>query len=193
MIDLEPAARRMASLLASVSDRQLDLATPCPATSVGDLVDHVSTLTTGFTAVARKETSGGGGPGPPAPSAANLDEGWRERIARDLETLAQAWRDGSAWEGMTAAAGIDLPGAVAGLVALDELIVHGWDIAVSVGSRYEPSPAEIEAAMSFVESFDAPRDGNLFGPVVRVPDDAAPFERLLGMTGRDPGWQPPSD
>jgi uncharacterized protein (TIGR03086 family) len=192
MIDLEPATRRMAGLLASVSDRQLDLPTPCPATSVGDLVDHVGTLTTGFTAVARKETSGGGGP-PPAPTAANLDEGWRERIARDLETLAQAWRDGSAWEGMTAAAGVDLPGAVAGLVALDELIVHGWDIAVSLGRPYEPSPAEIEAAASFVESFDAPRDGNLFGPVVRVPDDASPFERLLGLTGRDPGWQPPSD
>lgn len=180
----------MASLLASVSDRELDLPTPCPASRVGDLVDHVATLTTGFTAVARKETSGGGRG--PAPSMGNLEGGWREHIARDLDALAQAWRDDSAWEGMTVAAGIDLPGAVAGLVALDELVVHGWDIAVSIGTRYEPTDPEVEAALSFVESFDAPRDGNLFGPVVPVPDDAARFTRLLGLAGRDPGWQPPT-
>lgn len=192
MIDIGPAALRMASLLASVSDHQLDWPTPCPETCVGDLVVHVSTLTTGFTTVARKESSGGGA-APSAPSADDLEEGWRERIARDLDELAQAWRDGSAWEGMTVAAGVDLPGALAGLVALDELVVHGWDLAVSIGRRYEPPVAEVEAALSFVESFDAPRDGNLFGPVVPVPDDAAPFARLLGLAGRDPGWQPPTE
>jgi uncharacterized protein (TIGR03086 family) len=188
MIDLRPATDRMARLLASVSDTQLDRRTPCPDTNLGDLVDHVVTLTTGFTAVARKDGNLRGRP--PRPSGANLEHGWRERIARDLDALAEAWRDGAAWEGMTAAGGVDLPGEVAGLVALDELVVHGWDIAVSSGQSYEPSPAEIEAATSFVTSFDAPRDGNLFGPVVAVADDAAPLEKLLGLAGRDPNWQP---
>jgi uncharacterized protein (TIGR03086 family) len=188
MIDIRPAARRMADLLASISDRQLDLPTPCPASSVGTLVDHVGFFATGFAAVARKETSTG--VRPPAPSAANLEEGWRERIGRDLDGLAQAWDDSAAWDGMTAAGGLDLPGAVAGLVALDELVVHGWDLSVSLGRGYEPPLAEVEAALSFVEAFDAPRDGNLFGPVVAVPDDATPFERLLGLTGRDQRWQP---
>ena len=41
-------------------------------------------------------------------------------------------------------------------------------------------------------AFDAPRDGNLFGPVVPVPDNAPPLDKLLGLTGRDPGWKPPS-
>ena len=93
---------------------------------------------------------------------------------------------------MTVVGGMELPAAVAGLVVLDELVVHGWDIAVSTGQRFEPSVAEIEAASSFVESFDAPRDGNLFGPVVPVPDSAAPLDRLLGLTGRDPRWHPPT-
>jgi uncharacterized protein (TIGR03086 family) len=191
MIDLGPATTRMASLLASTSDAQLDRPTPNPEMTLGDLVDHVSGLTTGFTAVARKAGNRDGRDGPPPrPSAANLGDDWRERIARDLDSLAEAWRDPAAWEGMTAAAGVDLPGEVAGVVALDELVVHGWDIAVSSGQSYEPSEAEIAAATSFVTSFEAPRDGNLFGPVVPVPDDATPLDKLLGLTGRDPSWRP---
>lgn len=189
MIDIKPATDRMTTLLASVRDDQFDAATPCPDTRVGALIDHVAGLTKGFTAVARKTVSGTERPA--KPDAANLEAGWRDRVARDLESLAAAWREPDAWEGMTSAAGVPLPGDVAGLVALDELVVHGWDIAVATGQPYAPSVEEVEAAMSFVTTFDAPRDGNLFGPVVPVPDDAPALDRLLGLTGRDPDWRPP--
>jgi uncharacterized protein (TIGR03086 family) len=188
MIDISASTDRMVSLLASVSEDQFGLATPCPEARVGDLVDHVGTFATGFTAAAHKEGRGG----PTRPSAANLEAGWRDRITRDLRTCADAWRQSEAWEGMTVVGGIELPAEIAGLVVLDELVVHGWDIAVATGQPYEPSAADIEAASSFVASFDAPRDGNLFGPMVPVPDSAAPLDRLLGLTGRDPSWQPPT-
>lgn len=190
MIDIRPAAARMASLVSSVSEAQLELRTPCPDMRVGDLVDHVGTFAKAFTAIARKETRAGETP-PPA-TAANLEDGWRERIASDLGLLAEAWRDSAAWEGETAAGGVPLTSAMAGLVALDELVVHGWDIAVSTGKPYEPSTADVEGAASFVTSFDPPRDGRLFGPIVPVAEGAAPLDRLLGLTGRDPDWQPPT-
>ena len=189
MIDISPATDRMVGLLASVSEDRFDLPTPCPDARVGDLVDHVGTFAKVFAAVARKGNSGAGRP--PPPSAANLQAGWRDRIERDLQTLAGAWRAPEAWEGMTVIRGNELPAEVAGLVVLDELVVHGWDIAVSMGQPYEPSVPDIDAAASFVASFDAPRDGNLFGPVVPVPDSAPALDRLLGLTGRDPNWQPP--
>ena len=190
MIDISPATDRMVGLLASVSEDCFDLPTPCPEARVGDLVDHVGTFAKVFTAVARKGNSGAGRP--PRPSAANLEAGWRDRIERDLQTLAGAWRAPEAWEGMTVIRGNELPAEVAGLVVLDELVVHGWDIAVSTGQPYEPSVPDIDAAASFVASFDAPRDGNLFGPVVPVPDSAPALDRLLGLAGRDPSWQPPT-
>ena len=178
----------MATLLVNVADGQLAQSTPCPASCVGDLVDHVRTLTIGFTAVASKDVDGTEKPS--TPSVHNLQPGWRERIIGDLVALADAWRDPAAWQGMTSAASVPLPGEVAGLVALDELIVHGWDIAVATGQPFAPSEEEIDAAMSFVVAFDAPRDGNLFGPIVDTADSAPPWDRLLGLTGRDRNWSP---
>jgi uncharacterized protein (TIGR03086 family) len=84
-----------------------------------------------------------------------------------------------------------MPAAMVGLVALDELVVHGWDIAVATRQPHRPPEHEIEAAMALVTSFDAPRGGTLLGPIVPVPPDASSLDRLLGLTGRDPSWQPP--
>ena len=83
-----------------------------------------------------------------------------------------------------------MPAEVVGLVALDELVVHGWDLAAATGTPYEPAEPEIAAAAGFVTSFAAPRDGRLFGPVVPIPDRGTPLDHLLGLTGRDPDWQP---
>jgi len=191
VIDLHPAARRTISLVTSVADEQLGLPTPCPEACLGDLIDHLGLFAVRFVAAARKESDGRTSP-PPPPSGANLEAGWRERIARDLVTLADAWRDPQAWNGSTYAGGIKMPAEVVGLVALDELVVHGWDVAVATGQPHEPPTREIEAAMAFVTSFDAPRDGALFGPIVPVADNATQLDRLLGLTGRDPSWQPPA-
>jgi uncharacterized protein (TIGR03086 family) len=188
MMDIEPATRRMSTLLASIGDDQLELPTPCPSLSVGDLCDHISTFATAFTAVAQKDTSRTGTP--PPPDAANLEAGWRARVAGDLETLAGAWREPESWQGMTKAGPFEMPGEVAGLVALDELVLHGWDLAVATGQSFEPSSDDVEGALGFVKNFDAPRDGGLFGPIVPVADDAPPLHQLLGLAGRDPNWSP---
>ncbi len=190
MIDLHPAAHRTISVVTSLADDQLGFPTPCPDAIVGDLIDHLGVFAVAFRAAAHKETEHRTSP-PPPPSLANLEAGWRERISRDLLELADAWSDPQAWEGSTQAGGIEMPAEVVGLVAIDELVVHGWDIAVATAQPYEPGEHEIEAAMAFVTSFDAPRDGRLFGPIVPTADDATPLDQLLSLTGRDAAWKPP--
>ncbi|MFP4514009.1 MAG: TIGR03086 family metal-binding protein [Acidimicrobiales bacterium] len=192
MIDLTPATARLAALVRNVDDDQLDRPTPCPDYRVGDLIDHIGGLAIAFTGAAHKARHDGPPTGPPG-DAGRLGPDWRARIPGQLDTLAVAWRSPDAWEGMTEAGGLDLPGEVAGLVALDEVVVHGWDLAVATGQPFTCESELVEAAMRFVEPFaepgrEASRNG-LFGPVVPVEPDAEPLDRLLGLTGRDPSWK----
>lgn len=194
-VDLEPACRRLATIVGAVPDAALDGPTPCPAYRVGDLVEHVGGLALAFTDAAAKRLDGPATAGP-AGDASRLPADWRTRIPLDLLALAEAWRDPEAWTGMTRAGGIDLPGEVAGLVALDEVVIHGWDVARASGQGYEVDRDSLAAVEGFVASI-GPDDrsaegdvGGLFGPAVPVADDAPRLDRVLGLAGRDPSWAP---
>ncbi len=178
----------MSTLVQGVRDDQLGDPTPCPGYTVGDLLDHIGGLTVAFTHAARKTPLDQAGSG----DASRLEEGWRDRISADLKTLAEAWRDPEAWTGMTAAGGVDLPGEVGGTVALDELAVHGWDLARGTGQRFELDEASLLGAQAFLDTFSGPGSederGDAFGPVVPVDDDAPLLDRVVGLSGRDPKW-----
>jgi uncharacterized protein (TIGR03086 family) len=191
LVDLQPATRRMADLIGAVPNELLAAPTPCPAYTLGDLIEHVGGLAQAFTAAATKANGDAGSRGPSG-DASRLGDDWRTQIPRDLAVLAEAWRDPAAWTGMTQAGGVELPGEVAGVVALDELVIHGWDIARASGQAYDCEAPLLEAVHSFVAQFSGPgqeagRQG-LFGPVVAVPDDAPLLDRVIGLSGRDPAW-----
>lgn len=184
--DLEPAARRMAGLVEAVPEDALGEPTPCEAYTVADLLDHIAGSVLAFTAAARKRPLEGG----PSGHAADLPSDWRDRMQRDVLALAEAWRQPDAWEGMTRAGGVDLPGEAAGVVALDELVIHGWDLAKATGQPAGYDGPGLEAVYGMVQRFRSSGVEGLFGPPVPVPDDAPLLDRILGLTGRDPGWEP---
>ena len=181
----------MADLVAGVDDDQLTAPTPCTDTTLGDLLDHVGGLSLAFTAAAAKAVGSGAPSPPPSADASNLGNDWRTRIPAALASLGEAWSDEDAWTGMTQAGGVDLPGEVAGLFALDELVVHGWDIARASGPPYAPDEREIAPLFEFLQGLVASggaRQDGLFGPPVAVPAKAPLLDRVLGLTGRDPSW-----
>ena len=192
MLDLTPATAALTRVTAGVRDDQLGLPTPCGGSTVADLLDHVDGLSVAFRAAASKEPLEVASSTPSA-DGSRLSGDWRTRIAERLDALADAWRDPVAWTGTTQAGGVDLPGEVAGLVALDEVVVHGWDIAVATGQQLDCEPAVLEGAYAFVSAAVAESPGGtpgLFGPPVPVPEDAPLLDRLLGLAGRDPRWSP---
>jgi uncharacterized protein (TIGR03086 family) len=191
-VDLGPAADRMAGLVRRVPDAALDAPTPCREYSVGDLVDHIAGLTLAFTAAATKTADPARGEPSPG-DAARLGSDWRTRIPPTLDALADAWRDPAARSGMTRAGGIDLPGEVAAVVALEELVVHGWDLARATGQPFECDDAEVRAVSAFFSQFvgaDADLRGSAYRGPVDVDDTASPLDRVVALSGRDPGWSP---
>lgn len=187
-LDLEPQAAAVARVVAAVRDDQLTAPTPCTGTSVAGLLDHLVGLTLAFRLGAEKRPQQGA----PRADADQLPPDWRDRLPSQLDALVAAWRKPAAWEGVTEVGGAQLPGAAMGVVAANEVLVHGWDLAVATGQPYRADPATAEHCLAFVAGVPAEMRSSMYGPVVPVADDAPLFDRLLGQTGRDPGWTPPA-
>ena len=196
--DLGPAARAVTGLLGGVTDDRLDARTPCELCPVGCLLDHLMGLTVAFTVAATKSAAARerlAGESPPGQaSVEHLDPEWRGLLPRRLDDLATAWDDPSAWEGMAEAGGVTMPAEIMGTVALNELVIHGWDLARATGQAYDVDPRSAQASLAFTsasaeETHGAGSEG-LFGPVVEVPADASALSRALGFSGRDPEWAP---
>ncbi|MEV6958377.1 TIGR03086 family metal-binding protein [Streptomyces sp. NPDC051207] len=191
IVDLGPQTRIVARLAEGVSDEQFAGPTPCPAYAVRNLLGHLLGLAVAFRDAGRKDLGVTTDTSPEA-SMPDVGPGWREELPTVLEELAEAWRDPAAWTGMTRAGGVDLPGEVAGAVAVDELVIHGWDLARATGQDYEPDPEALRAAHAFVTAAaeQPPGENKIFGPPVPVPADAPLLDRTVGLAGRDPHWTP---
>lgn len=190
-VDLGPAAQRVAGLLPAIDDDRLGSPTPCADTTVGELVSHLLGLAEAFRAGAEKKPDPGPPPGtmpPPAPD-------WRTALPARLDDLVAAWREPGAREGTTSVGGVEMPAAVIAVVALDELVLHGWDLARATGQPYEVDPVSVDACLGFVGVTARPEGvPGLFGPPVTMPPDAPALHRLVGLSGRDPHWSPgPAD
>src|SRR5215217_3693802 len=161
MNDLTSACRRTADVLAGVTDDQLSLATPCEKMPLNALIAHIGGLALAFAAAAGKEF------GP----------------------LAAAWKDPSAWQGMTRAGGVELPAEVMGNVALAEVVLHGWDVARAIGAPYDSDPATLQACLDHLAQFDPAGTEGMFGPAVPIADDTDDLARVVALSGRDPAWR----
>ena len=187
LVDLHPAADRLARLVEAVPGDALDWPTPCADYTVAALLDHVGGFLAAFQAAAIKQPLSG----PPAVDASHLDPQWQRSMPREARALAVAWDDPEAWTGMTSAGGVDLPGDVTAIVALDELVIHGWDLAKAIDQAAGYDGPGLDEVLEMTTTFRASGLEGIFGPEVAVPSDAPTFDRILGITGRDPSWTSP--
>ena len=62
--------------------------------------------------------------------------GWRDGFAEQTERLVDAWSDPTALDGVSP--GMGLPQEVVGQMALLDLTLHPWDLAMAHGQAYQP-------------------------------------------------------
>lgn len=164
--------------------------TPCTELDVAALRHHVASWLITF-------ADGYADPvGRARPSGAEVPEGVEAdgaTVRAATERLDDAVRAGAADRPLQLGENA-MPGQVALSMILWEYLVHGWDLAAATGAPWHPADEASEVALAFAPGMlteDYQGHGKPFGPRVAVPDDAPPLDRLLGLSGRDPGWTPP--
>jgi uncharacterized protein (TIGR03086 family) len=186
--DLSPAADQLKAVAAGIGDDQFDLLTPCAPWTVADLLDHVMGLTDAFRASAEKSAPLAGAP---HASGAALDPDWRRVLPIRLDAMAAAWRDPAAWTGMTEVGGVTLPAEAIGAFGLNELIVHGWDLARATGQPFTADPASTAVVTGLLSAMGPENRGaGGFALALAVDADAAPLDRAVALAGRNPQWTP---
>lgn len=185
-------------LVATVTPDDLRVASPCAGWTLGDLLAHMTVQHHGFAAAAR-----GAGADPSV---------WRVENVVDAVTAdpasAYAAAANDVLEAFTAD-GIDeapfalpefgpdvvFPGAMATGFHFVDYVVHGWDVAASLGVPYGLPADVIEAVLPLVLAVPdgdfRSEAGSPFAPALEASgtDD---FSRLLRHLGRRPDWARPS-
>jgi uncharacterized protein (TIGR03086 family) len=178
-------------LVGQVRADQLDLPTPCAAWTLRQLLEHMIGQHHGFAAAADGETV--------------------DRSVFDPQPLGPDWSDQYAAAAARVTAAFAADGVLDRRLWLPEIrdgttfpaplaigfhfldyVVHGWDVARSIGTPFDPDPDLIEETLdrSTQVPDGAPRlqPDAAFGPKLATPDTAATLDRLLATLGRSPAW-----
>jgi uncharacterized protein (TIGR03086 family) len=79
---------------------------------------------------------------------------------------------------------------------LIDLVVHSWDLAVSIGVPLDVPPGLVDQCLRMsraIPDTDETRGpGRAFAPGLDASAGAAPFDEVLMLLGRDPRWRAPA-
>jgi uncharacterized protein (TIGR03086 family) len=178
----------LAPVVSGITPQQLQDPTPCTEYDVAQLRDHVLGWLTTFAA-------GFADPDGQAPRASlsgyQAPDDAAAAVRAAAGKLDRALRAGAAARPLRLGDSA-MPGELALGMILWEYQVHGWDLARATGQPWSPPADAALESLSFAPAMltdDYQGDGKAFGKPVSVPEQAPPLDRLLGLSGRDPGWR----
>ncbi len=172
---------------------QADLArpTPCADWTLSELLTHMTAQHDGWAAAA----TGDGGdlsrwqPGPPAPDPV------KEYAAAAERALAAFGADGVLERKFVLAElspVLQFPAAQAISFHFIDYLVHGWDVARSLGVDYELEPDLLAAALPVAAAVPDGEPRKLgvvpFAPGIPVTGDLSAMDQIVAMLGRSPAW-----
>ena len=188
---LDLAQTRAASVIASIRDEQLDLATPCDEWSVRDVINKLVASTLLFASFGRREA------GDP-----NLDLIHpKDLIGTDplgsfsqaATTCREAWREIGALDGMaTSTIGEAKARSVLNARIFDTTVLS-WDISSACGLPClideEHATYVLRVAQALVPAVRSHNKERYKDPV-EINEDESTLTQLIAVTGRNPFWKP---
>ncbi|GAA0674303.1 TIGR03086 family metal-binding protein [Kitasatospora atroaurantiaca] len=175
---IQEFAAAFAETASAVRTDQLSERTPCDKFSVAELLAHLGEVLPSSERAARKQ---------PQTSAGSVTA--PDEVAQSARRAAAAWGEADAYEGTTEFGPGEMPAEFAAAITLQELALHGWDLARATGRPFTVGDDASKVALAVVEQLaDNARANGAYGPAVAVPADASAFHRALALSGRNPGW-----
>jgi uncharacterized protein (TIGR03086 family) len=181
-----------------VTTDDLTLATPCAGWTLADLLAHMTVQHRGFAAAARgrgadeavwrTDTVA-------AAVAADPAGTYADAAAEVLDAFAAADVLEASFALPELGPGAAFPGAMAVGFHHVDYVVHGWDVARTLGRPYQLADDVVAAAVPL--AFAVPdgdfrsADGAVFGPAVEPTGRSGDLDRLVAHLGRSPRWEPP--
>jgi len=154
-------------VLAGVKPDQLSGPTPCGDWTVEQLIAHILAAPGNFaTMMSGGEPDWSAAP-PPVP------EDWTGAFRSSADDLIHLWHQkddvaGADWQ-------------------TPEFAVHTWDLAQATGQSADLDQEVGERSLEVMSQGLTPENrGDVFGPEVKVSDDAPIYDRLAAWAGRDP-------
>jgi uncharacterized protein (TIGR03086 family) len=178
-------------VVSRVTADDLGRATPCADWTLAELLAHMTVQHNGFAEAAR-----GNGADPTVWRVRPLgDDPVAEYTAAADRVLAAFAEDGVLEREFTLAELQPVsrfPAARAIGFHLIDYVVHGWDVARSIGVPYELDPELAEPALRIALAVPTGpsrlEPGFPFRPALDTCEDATPLDRILTALGRSPGW-----
>jgi uncharacterized protein (TIGR03086 family) len=188
------AVRASVDVVEEITAVDLSRPTPCSEWTLGALLAHMTVQHQGFAAA-----SAGGGADLSVWKAAAPSPDPVADYAMAAELVIAAFAEPGVMERGFAipeiAPGMEFPAPQAISFHFIDYVVHGWDVARSLGQVYELDDDLVQAALPVAEAVPEGerrlRPGAAFRPGLPAPDGAGPLDRILAMLGRDPAWTPP--
>jgi uncharacterized protein (TIGR03086 family) len=199
-LDIRPfhrtAVLASADVVAAVTPDDLSRPTPCAGWNLLDLLAHMTVQHHGFAAAARGGASATVWESTRVVDAVATDPGgtYAAAVADVLDAFAADGVLDATFPLPEFGPGATFPGAQAIGFHFVDYVVHGWDVARSIGAHFALPHDVVAAVLPLVlvvpDGEFRTMDGAPFAPAIATVDRTTDLNRILSHLGRWPDWTP---
>jgi uncharacterized protein (TIGR03086 family) len=177
---IERAAAAVDPAIRSVTPQQLSLPTPCEEWDLRTLLDHLLNNLNGWAETVQGRERPGDDTSPLRDSGDDVAAAWQP--AR--EVVIQAFSEPGALDREVQSRQGPSSARMLAAIAPLELMLHGWDVARSIGAPTDFDPELAEELLVTGRKLMEGRPRTVFGEEQPAPPDATAADRLAAFYGR---------